>query len=118
MPTDDAVVHRVDSAKLKLLADTLEDLVAQRTRELIDANQRFNAALRSSGVTVMTQDRDLVFTWVSRGIFGQSSREIIGKPQREVIPEAPPGAATNLKRSVIETVDPARGDVRVQYNVN
>ena len=26
VPTDDAVVHRVDSAKLKLLADTLEDI--------------------------------------------------------------------------------------------
>jgi PAS domain S-box-containing protein len=97
------------------LADTLEDQVAQRTRELIHANQRFNAALRSSGVTVMTQDRDLVFTWISRGIFGQSPREIIGKPQHEVIPEAPPAAATNLKRSVIATGETARGDVRVLY---
>jgi PAS domain S-box-containing protein len=100
------------------LADTLEGLVAQRTRELIDANQRFNAALRSSGVTVMTQDRDLVFTWISRGIFGQSPREIIGKPQEEVIPEVPPGAATTLKRSVIETGESARSDVRVLYRGN
>ena len=100
------------------LADMLEGQVAQRTRELVDANQRFNAALRTSGVTVMTQDRGLVFTWVSRSIFGQSPREIIGKAQQEVIPEAPPGAATNLKRSVIETGEPARGDVRILYDGN
>jgi PAS domain S-box-containing protein len=103
------------AASDRQLADTLEGLVAQRTRELIDANQRFNAALRSSGVTVLTQDRDLAFTWISRGIFGQSPREIIGKPQQDVIPEVPPATATNLKRSVIETGEPARGDVRVLY---
>ncbi len=104
------------AASNRQLADTLEDLVGQRTRELIDSNQRFNAALRSSGVTVMTQDRDLTFTWISRGIFGQSPREIIGKPQQEVIPEAPPAAATSLKRSVIETGEPARGDIRVLHD--
>jgi PAS domain S-box-containing protein len=98
------------------LAETLEGLVAQRTRELIDTNHRFEAALRSSGVTVMTQDRDLVFTWVSRGIFGHLPSEIIGRPQQEVIPEAPPGAATNLKRSVLETGEPARGDIRIQHD--
>ena len=37
------------------LADALEDQVAQRTQELVDANQRFNAALRSSGVTVLNR---------------------------------------------------------------
>jgi PAS domain S-box-containing protein len=105
-------------ANARQLAELLEDRVEERTRELIDANQRFNAALRSSGVTVMTQDRDLVFTWISRGIFGQSPREIIGKPQREVVPEPAPGAATNLKRSVIETGEPARGDVRVAFQGN
>jgi PAS domain S-box-containing protein len=105
-------------ADARQLAEALEDRVTQRTRELIDANQRFDAALRSSGVTVMTQDRDLVFTWVSRGIFGRSPREIIGRSQQEVIPEAPPETATNLKRTVIETGEPARGDVRVTHDGN
>jgi PAS domain S-box-containing protein len=98
------------------LAETLEVRVAQRTRELAEANQRFEAALRASGVTVMSQDRDLVFNWISRGIFGKSAQAIIGKPQDEVIPEAAPATATNLKRSVIKTGEPARGDVRVVYD--
>jgi PAS domain S-box-containing protein len=95
------------------LAETLEQRVAQRTRELADANQRFNAALRTSGVTVATQDRDLVFTWISRDMFGRSAETIIGKSQQEVIPEP---AAANLKRGVIETGEPARGDIRISHD--
>jgi PAS domain S-box-containing protein len=98
------------------LAEMLERRVARRTRALVDANQRFDAALRVSGVTVMTQDRDLIFTWISRGVFGLSAREVIGKPQPDVIPEANPGTSVNLKRSVIETGQPAHGDVRVVHD--
>jgi len=98
------------------LAETLERRVEQRTRELAEANQRFDAALRASGVTVMTQDRDLMFTWISRGIFGQSTEVVIGKPQQEVIPENGAATATNLKRSVIETGQPARGDIRITHD--
>jgi SNF2 family DNA or RNA helicase len=42
VPTDDAVVHRVDSAKLKLLADTLEDIGAE---EPVVVFGRFHADL-------------------------------------------------------------------------
>jgi PAS domain S-box-containing protein len=98
------------------LAETLERRVALRTRELVEVNQRFDAALRTSGVTMMTQNRDLVFTWISRGIFGRSAEEIIGKTQQEVIPEAVPGAAANLKHGVIETGQPARGDIRLMHD--
>ena len=42
VPTDDAVVHRVDSAKLKLLADTLEDI---GTEEPVVVFGRFHADL-------------------------------------------------------------------------
>jgi PAS domain S-box-containing protein len=98
------------------VAETLERRVALRTSELAEANQRFNLALRASGVTVMTQDRDLVFTWISRSVYGQSPDSVIGKAQNEVIPEAALGPVTNLKRSVIETGEPARGDIRIAYN--
>jgi PAS domain S-box-containing protein len=98
------------------LAETLERRVARRTRQLAEVNQRFDAALRASGVTVMTQDRDLVFTWISRGIFGLSAAEVIGKAQQDVIPEAPPEAAANIKRAVLTSGEPARGDVRLTHD--
>ncbi len=98
------------------LADALEQRVARRTRELVEVNQRFAAALRASGVTVMTQDRDLVFTWISRGIFGRAPEDIVGTTQQEAIPEASPATAENLKRGVIETGESARADIRIVYN--
>lgn len=97
-------------------AEMLECRVRQRTRELAEVNQRFDAALRASGVTVLTQDRDLNFTWISRGIFGQSAADIIGKPQQEAIPETAAGIATALKRAVLETGEPARGDIRIVHD--
>jgi PAS domain S-box-containing protein len=97
------------------VAEALERRVALRTGELAEVNQRFNLALRASGVTVMTQDRNLVFTWISRSVYGQPPREVIGKPQDEVIPETALGPVTNLKRGVIETGEPARGDIRIAY---
>ena len=80
------------------LAETLERRVARRTRELAEVNQRFDAALRASGVTVMTQDRDLVFTWISRGIFGRTAPRSSAGPNRRSFPRpartpAPPSSA-------------------------
>jgi PAS domain S-box-containing protein len=95
------------------LAEILERRVVLRTRELAEANQRFAAALRASGVTVMTQDRDLVFTWISGGVHGRTAQEVIGKSQREITPEASFEPINNLKRGVIETGEPAHGDVRI-----
>jgi len=100
-------------ASLNELAAALEQEVSRRTQALAEVNQRFDAALRASGVTVMTQDRDLVFTWISKGEFGLSAEEIVGRPQSEVYPGLEQTASLQLKRGVIETGEPARGDVRV-----
>jgi PAS domain S-box-containing protein len=103
-------------AGLRRLADTLERLVARRTRALSEANQRFDTALSASGVTVMTQDRDLVFTWISHATFGLTAREVIGRPESEVTPEPALNQIAQMKRGVIETGDPARADLRAVRN--
>jgi PAS domain S-box-containing protein len=61
----------------------------------------------------MTQDCDLVFTWISRGAFGLTAKEVIGKQQREVGHGQALETIVNLKRGVVETGKPAHGDVRV-----
>ncbi len=104
---------RVREANARELADALERRVARRTRELAETNQRFEVALRASGVAVMTQDRDLVFTWISRGLYEWSAQDIIGKTQQEVTPPQALAAVTNLKRGAIESGEPARGDFRI-----
>ena len=100
---------------LRHSAVLLEQEVARRNVSLTEVNQRFDVALRASGVTVMTQDRDLVFTWISRGALGLSAREVIGKSEQEVTPEPSAGQVIGLKRGVIETGMPARGDVRILH---
>ena len=102
-------------ASLNELAAVLEQEVSRRTQALAEVNQRFDVALRASGVTVMTQDRDLLFTWISKGEFGLSAEEIVGRPQSEVYPGLEQTASLQLKRGVIETGEPARGDVRVVH---
>jgi PAS domain S-box-containing protein len=63
----------------------------------------------------MTQDRDLVFTWISKGEFGLSVEEIVGRAQPEVRPGLEQTASLQLKRGVIETGEAARGDIRVVH---
>lgn len=100
-------------ADARQLAETLEAQVALRTRELFTINQRFNAALLAAGITVATQDRDLVFTWASRGAYGLSPEDIIGRPQNAVTPDGASGGVIDLKRGVIETGEAAYGEFRV-----
>jgi PAS domain S-box-containing protein len=101
---------------LNTLTVTLEREVARRTSALAEANQRFAAALRASGVTVMTQDRDLTFTWISNGEFGRNVDEIVGRTQEDAYTDLEQSAALNLKRKVIETGEPVRADVCVARN--
>ena len=104
---------RLRELSLRHFAATLEREVAKRNLSLSEVNQRFDVALRASGVTVMTQDRDLMFTWISRGALGLSAREVIGRTEQEITPEPSSEAVISLKNSVIATGEPARGDVRV-----
>ena len=43
---------------------SLETTIARRTRELEQANQRFELALSRSNITVYAQDADLRYTWI------------------------------------------------------
>ncbi len=109
---------RLRELSLRHFAATLEREVARRNLSLSEVNQRFDVALRASGVTVMTQDRDLVYTWISRGALGLSVRDLIGKTEEEIIPEPSSGPVISLKNSVIATGKPARGDVRIVHQGN
>jgi PAS domain S-box-containing protein len=101
---------------LNSLTETLEREVARRTSALAEVNQRFAAALRASGVTVMTQDRELTVTWISKGEFGRDVEDIVGRTQEDLYPDLEQSTALNLKRKVIETGEPARADVCVTRN--
>jgi PAS domain S-box-containing protein len=100
-------------AQLRKLAETLEQRVARRTRALAEANERFELALHLSGITVMTQDTDLRFTYVSNNGLGLLPGEIIGKTQEEVTPGPAMAAVGELKRSVIASGKPIRRELNL-----
>lgn len=100
-------------AELTELAATLERRVAERTESLAAANRRFETALAASGVTVFTQDENLVFTWISKGELGKPIEAFLGHTEAEVLPEPPLSQVEALKRGVLATGTPARAQVQV-----
>jgi PAS domain-containing protein len=71
---------------LKDSRQQLEERVAERTKELAEAKQRFEIALRGSPIMVFTQDRDMRFTWVHNPPSGINPAFLIGKTDSEILP--------------------------------
>ena len=99
--------------KLRRLAGSLEDRIAHRTRALAESNQRFDTALAASGVTAFTQDSDLVFTWVSNPASGLAPDSLVGRTDADILPAGDVGPMMALKRQVLDTGEPTRGEVRI-----
>ena len=93
---------------LRTLAATLEHRVDRRTRSLSVANQRFDAALRATGVTVFTQDRDLNYTWVSTDLPGR-----MPTPTRNRLPTDQMQSVEPFKRHVLESGEADHAEICV-----
>jgi PAS domain S-box-containing protein len=98
---------------LRRLAAGLERRIAQRTGSLAEANLRFHAALRASGVTVFTQDTELRYTWSSKEMFGIPVDQLIGRGEDDVLPPAARTPITSVKRGVLNTGEPARAEIAI-----
>jgi two-component sensor histidine kinase/CHASE3 domain sensor protein len=96
---------------LRTLAQSLQQRVAERTRSLSEVNQRLAIALRASGVTVFTQDAALTYKWVHNSPPGVPPEAIIGRSDYDILPERLAEPVIRLKRVVLETGAPARGEV-------
>lgn len=85
--------------ELKDARQQLEERVADRTKELAEAKQRFEIALRGSPIMVFTQDRDMRFTWVHNPPSGINPAFLIGKTDTEILPPeaAEPFMAAKLR---------------------
>jgi two-component sensor histidine kinase len=71
-----------------LLAENakLERAVAERTRALDEANQRFIHALKTTHVSMAQQDLDLRYQWVHNLPSGMDSKQFVGYLPSEVLP--------------------------------
>ncbi|HEX6831007.1 MAG TPA: HWE histidine kinase domain-containing protein [Methyloceanibacter sp.] len=89
--------------ELRETRQQLEERVEARTKELAEAKQRFEIALRGSPIMVFTQDSDMRFTWVHNPPSGINPAFLIGKTDTEILPPEAAASFMAAKRRAIET---------------
>jgi PAS domain S-box-containing protein len=91
--------------ELKEARQQLEERVQARTKELGEAKQRFEIALRGSPITVFSQDRDMRYVWVHNPPTGISATFLVGKTDDEVLSHEAATPIVAAKRRAMATGD-------------
>jgi two-component sensor histidine kinase len=99
----EVAAHLRTFEELKGARHQLEERVEARTKELEEAKQRFEIALRGSPISVFSQDRDMRFTWAHNAPVGLSPEFLKGKTDAEVLPAEAAAVIMAAKRKVMET---------------
>jgi PAS domain S-box-containing protein len=89
--------------ELKETRQQLEVRVEERTKELEEAKQRFEIALRGSPIMVFSQDRDMRFVWVHNPPTGADAAFMLGKTDSEILPAEAAEPIMAAKRRAMET---------------
>jgi two-component sensor histidine kinase len=97
----EVAAHLRTFEELKGARHQLEDRVEARTKELAEAKQRFEIALRGSPISVFSQDRDMRFTWAHNAPSGLSPE--LGKTDADIMPAEAAAVIMAAKRKVMET---------------
>lgn len=103
--------------QLRLENQRLQREVDAQSRELEALRERFmryEAALRGPQVTVSMQDRDLLYTSVSRPMFGRAAADILGHGDDEIMPPQSRAAIVAAKREALTSGQPRRAEVAVE----
>jgi PAS domain S-box-containing protein len=99
----EVAAHLRTFEELKGARHQLEERVEARTKELAEAKQRFEIALRGSPISVFSQDKDMRFTWVHNAPAGLSPEQLIGKTDAEMLPAEAAATIMAAKRKAMET---------------
>ena len=78
----EVAAHLRTFEELKAARHQLEERVEARTKELAEAKQRFEIALRGSPISVFSQDKDMRFTWAHNAPAGLSPELLQGQDRR------------------------------------
>lgn len=97
----EAAAREAAYAELEAQRETLEQRVAERTRELTEIRQYFEAATRNSAMTVFAQDCDLRYVWVSNEADGAG--DMLGKTDTEAFTAETALPLVEVKRRVLDT---------------
>ena len=92
-----------------------QDITRRRQVEeaVVESEERFRVALKTSPVVLFNQDRDLRYTWIYNPSRGYSVDEVEGKTDAELLSAEDAERLTRIKRRVIETGTSAREEVEL-----
>jgi len=99
----EVAAHLRTFEELKGARHQLEERVEARTKELAEAKQRFEIALRGSPISVFSQDKAMRFTWVHNAPAGLSPEGLKGKTDAEILPAEAAEKIMAAKRKAMET---------------
>jgi two-component sensor histidine kinase len=99
----EVAAHLRTFEELKEARHQLEERVEARTKELAEAKQRFEIALRGSPISVFSQDKDMRYTWAHNAPAGLSPVFLQGKTDEEVLPPEAARVIMAAKRKAMET---------------
>ena len=104
----EVAAHLRTFEELKAARHQLEERVEARTKELAEAKQRFEIALRGSPISVFSQDKDMRFTWVHNAPAGLSPELLKARPTPTILPAEAAETIMAAKRKAMETGESAR----------
>jgi PAS domain S-box-containing protein len=107
----EVAAHEATLRELEAVRRELELRVAERTKELSLVKARLETALRGAQVYVFSQDRDLRYTWVYTPQGEDAAAEMLGRTDEELLPPAERDAVIALKKSVLQTGQPADREI-------
>lgn len=76
--------------------------------------QPYECVLRSSNITVFTQDAQLRYTSISKSLFGLAVDAIHGRTDSELLPQGQADAIAALKHEVLKQGQPRNAELRIE----
>jgi PAS domain S-box-containing protein len=106
--------HRVTLEALEAARIRLAEEMALVASDLRVTTKRFEAALRSSPVTLLEQDESLTYTWAYNPPLGLSPEQMVGLSELDLFTADSAAEVRALKYQALGTRTPISGEVRIQ----
>ena len=102
--------------ELEVARRDLERQVAERTHELAEAKQLFEAATSDAQITIFSQDRELRYTWVHNPWLGMTDEAFLGETDETALPEMVREPIVAIKRRVLGSGEPETFEIEIPHN--
>lgn len=95
---------------------TVQDITEHKRidESLRQSEKRFKMIIDNSPLSISSQDKKLRYTWIYNSRYYPKPENYIGKADSELVDASTAAKLTKLKKSVMRTRRPARGEIRIK----